>query len=258
MLFRTLDATGVSLTTIDQKIAVLFNDNFGLGGDWPWGNLILCIIALVLSVILCGIVGLEREKRGRSAGLRTHLLVGVGSAIIMIISIYGFPAGYSRDVARLAAQVVTGVGFLGAGAIIHNNGGIKGLTTASTIWLVMAIGLACGSMNFVLAIAATLVVMIILVIFRKTERIVTRSNPQIVLLTKSDVPAMTYVLAVAKDHNCTVGDVSTQIVKDGDSSCIELVFKLNSEEKGELPINQIVKELQEKTNAVSIQVLNHH
>ena len=88
MLFRTLETTGVSLTTIDQKIATLFNDNFGLGGDWPWGNLILCIIALVLSVILCGIVGLEREKRGRSAGLRTHLLVGVGSAIIMIISIY--------------------------------------------------------------------------------------------------------------------------------------------------------------------------
>ena len=258
MLLRTLDSTGVGLTTIDQKIAEIFNNNFGLGGDWPWGNLILCFIAIILSVILCGMVGLEREKRGRSAGLRTHLLVGVGSAIIMIISIYGFPAGYSRDVARLAAQVVTGVGFLGAGAIIHNNGGIKGLTTASTIWLVMAIGLACGSMNFVLAIGATIVVMIILVIFRKTERIVTRSNPQFVLLAKSDVPAMTYVLAVAKEHNLTVGDVNTQIVKDGDSSCIELVFKLSSEEKGELPINEIVKELQERTNAVSIQVLNHH
>ena len=258
MLLRTLDSTGVGLTTIDQKIAEIFNNNFGLGGDWPWGNLILCFIAIILSVILCGMVGLEREKRGRSAGLRTHLLVGVGSAIIMIISIYGFPAGYSRDVARLAAQVVTGVGFLGAGAIIHNNGGIKGLTTASTIWLVMAIGLACGSMNFVLAIGATIVVMIILVIFRKTERIVTRSNPQFVLLAKSDVPAMTYVLAVAKEHNLTVGDVNTQIVKDGDSSCIELVFKLSSEEKGELPINQIVQELQERTNAVSIQVLNHH
>lgn len=262
MLLRTLaessQTNGVSLTTIDQKIAAFFNSNFGLGGDWPWGNLILCFIALILAVFLCGMVGLEREKRGRSAGLRTHLLVGVGSTIIMIISIYGFPAGYSRDVARLAAQVVTGVGFLGAGAIIHNNGGIKGLTTASTIWLVMAIGLACGSMNFVLAIGSTIVVMIILVIFRRTERLVTRSNPQFVLIAKSDVPAMTHVLAVAKERNLTVGDVNTQIVKDGDTTCIELVFKLSSEAKGELPIDEITKELQERTNAVSIQVLNHH
>ena len=154
-----------SAITFDQKIAEIFNTNFGMGGEWPWGNLILCAIAIVLSVILCGVIGLEREKRGRSAGLRTHLLVGVGSTVVMIISIYGFPAmftgaegGMTRDVARLAAQVVAGVGFLGAGAIIHNNGGIKGLTTASTIWLVMAIGLACGSMNFLLAIDSTLAV----------------------------------------------------------------------------------------------------
>ena len=159
------------VTTIDQKIAEWFNSNFGLGGEWPWGNLILCIISLVLCVALCGIIGYEREKRGRSAGLRTHLLVGVGSCMIMIVSIYGFSAIFgTRDPARLAAQVVAGVGFLGAGAIIHNNGGIKGLTTASTIWLVMAIGLCCGSMKFILAICGTVVVMLVLISFRSLER----------------------------------------------------------------------------------------
>ena len=129
------------VTTLDQKIVELMN-NWQVNG-WPVGNLILCVIALVLSLVLCGAVGVEREWRGRSAGLRTHLLVGVGSCIIMIISIYGFPAifGDHRDVARLAAQIITGVGFLGAGAIIHRNSGIKGLTTAGTIWIVMAIGL---------------------------------------------------------------------------------------------------------------------
>lgn len=256
--------TTSTVTTIDQKVAELFNNNFGLGGDWPWGNAILCGIAIILSIFLCGMVGLEREKRGRSAGLRTHLLVGVGSCIIMILSIYGFPAIFSgdgvmtRDVARLAAQVVTGVGFLGAGAIIHGNGGIKGLTTASTIWLVMAIGLACGSMNFFIAVGATAAVMIILISFRKAERLVTRNNPQFIMLAPSDVPVMTEILAVAKTHKCSVADVTTSIVKDGEKSCIEVIFKLSTEEKGEVPSDAIIDELEKRTNAISIQVLNHH
>ena len=94
------------ITTLDQKLAELLN-NWQVNG-WPVGNLILVLIALVLSVILCGAIGIEREWRGRNAGLRTHLLVGVGSCIIMIISIYGFPAmfGEHRDVARLAAHLI--------------------------------------------------------------------------------------------------------------------------------------------------------
>lgn len=102
------------MTTIDQIIAEKLGSWYI--GEWPIGNFFLCAIALILSLLLCGAVGLEREWRGRSAGLRTHLLVGVGSCMIMIISIYGFPQVYAgRDVARLAAQVITGVGFLGAG-----------------------------------------------------------------------------------------------------------------------------------------------
>src|SRR5574344_1906121 len=116
------------IVTIDQFIAEWFN-NLKFSNGVSWGNLILCAIAIFICVVLCGLVGLEREKRGRSAGLRTHLLVGVGSCIIMIISIYGCPvpvgtgtgSTYNRDFARLAAQVVSGVGFLGAGAVIHNN-----------------------------------------------------------------------------------------------------------------------------------------
>ena len=77
------------MTTLDQVIAEKLGNWYI--GEWPIGNSILCIIALVLAVILCGAVGLERERRGRTAGLRTHLLVGIGSCILMIISIYGFP-----------------------------------------------------------------------------------------------------------------------------------------------------------------------
>ena len=258
------------MITIDQKIAEFFNNNFGLGGEWPWGNLLLCVIAIFLCVVLCGAVGFEREKRGRSAGLRTHLLVGVGSCMIMIVSIYGFPytmtyttnvAGViqsTRDAARLAAQVIAGVGFLGAGAIIHNNGGIKGLTTASTIWLVMAIGLCCGSMNFILAIGGTFVVMVVLISFRRIERIITKQNPLLIMLVPSDIPVMTILLSVAKDNGCSVADVTSQIVKDGGGSKIEVTFKLSPETAKEIDIDKVVEDLSDKTKAVSIQVFNHH
>lgn len=246
------------MTTLDQKIAEIFNSNFNLGGDWPWGNLVLCAIALFLCVVLCGLIGLEREKRGRSAGLRTHLLVGLGSCIIMIISIYGFPAGLSRDVARLAAQVITGVGFLGAGCVIHFQGGIKGLTTAGTIWLVMAVGLACGSMNFILALAATLIVMVVLVVFRKLETTVTKGAPQFIILADENVPVMTKILAYAKEHDYLVSEVSSRIVKDGNLSYIETTFKLSNTNKEEIDVDIIKNDLEKATKAINVQTLNHH
>lgn len=252
--------------TIDQTIAEWFNSlkaTVTMNGEsfvFYWGNLILCTIAIILCLLLCGIVGLEREKRGRSAGLRTHLLVGLGSCMIMIISIYGLPflTGTNRDVARLAAQVVAGVGFLGAGAIIHYNGGIKGLTTASTIWLVMSIGLACGSMNFILAILGTVVVMIVLIIFRKMETMVTKDNPLLILLAPSDVPVLSELLDTAKAFQYSVNDLSSQIINDGNRSHIELTFKISSESKEEINVASFVKALEERTKAVNIQVLNHH
>ena len=178
--------------TFDQKLVEKLNE--WQPGGWPVGNLIACIIALILCVILVGIVGIEREKRGRSAGLRTHLLVGVGSTIIMIISIYGFPAVFEghRDVARLAAQVITGVGFLGAGAIMHRDSGVKGLTTAGTIWVSMAIGIACGSFNFILAIAGTLLIFLVLTGFRKVEIKLNAKNPTIILVSNKE-PVMIYL-----------------------------------------------------------------
>ena len=250
----------MGFTTIDQQITEFFNNNFNLPNQsWAWGNIILCLLAILLSLVLCGVVGLEREKRGRSAGLRTHLLVGMGSCILMIISIYGFPkTTFTRDVARLAAGVITGVGFLGAGAIIHSQGGIKGLTTASTIWLVMAIGMACGSMNFLLAIGGTIVVMIVLTLFRKFERQVTRSNPLVVVLGDANSPLMTSILTIAKDMHLSVSDVNSQMMKDGNDSCIELTFKIASEDGKEVDVTSFIKALEAKGGTRSIQVLNHH
>ena len=244
------------MITIDQKIVQIIQDALNKS-DWPWGNLILSVLAVLLTVLLTGVVGFEREKRGRSAGLRTHLLVGVGSCAIMIISIYGFPQAFGehRDVARLAAGVLTGVGFLGAGAIIHDHGSIKGLTTAGTIWLVMAIGLACGSFNFVLAILVTAVVMLVLTAFRRIERKVGKNSPIFLLTSKTDVPALSIVLQYAKENNLIVSDVVTELVDD---KVVQIIFKLTSSRNAEIDVTKIEEDIKKLTQAVTVQNLNRH
>lgn len=246
------------VTTIDQKIAELLN-NWQIN-DWPIGNLCLVLIAILLSVLLCGTIGIEREWRGRSAGLRTHLLVGVGSCVIMIISIYGFPALFSdhRDVARLAAQIVTGVGFLGAGAIIHKNSGIKGLTTAGTIWIVMAIGLACGSFNFFIAILATIVIIFVLTVFRKVEVRINKRNPLIMLLAPAGEPVLEKILSVSSKFNGDVHNVSTEYADALENKTIEYSFQVSFQEPATPEmLNQYISLLEKETNAVSVRLLTH-
>ena len=243
------------MITIDQKIAEYLN-NWNIDG-WPVGNLILCVIALVLSVLLCGLVGLEREKRGRNAGLRTHLLVGVGSCIIMIISIYGFPEVFhNRDVARLAAQIVTGVGFLGAGAIMHLRSGVKGLTTAATIWIVMAIGVACGSFNFVLAIIGTLIIMLVLIFFKKVETNINKKNPFILLTVKPGTPVLERVLNISETFGYSIHSLSSEIIDDGGSKVVQLRF-LVSYEGAEEKLSEYMETIRTETDAVSIRLLGH-
>ena len=119
----------------------------------------------MLAAVLGGAIGLERELREREAGLRTHLLVSVGAALFTLVSAYGFSdfrygleTGITLDPTRIAAQIVTGIGFLGAGAIIRQGLSVRGLTTAATLWAVAAIGLATGAGYYSAAVIATAVV----------------------------------------------------------------------------------------------------
>jgi putative Mg2+ transporter-C (MgtC) family protein len=124
------------------------------------------VLRLVAAAVLGSLVGIERERLLWAAGLRTHMLVCVGSCLIMIVSAFGFAGELGPhvilDPSRIAAQVVTGVGFLGAGSIILRNEVVKGLTTAASLWTVAAVGLAVGCGLYVAAVAATVIVLIIL------------------------------------------------------------------------------------------------
>lgn len=120
--------------------------------------------ALLLSLFLGGLMGIEREIHHKFAGFRTHILVSVGSTLYTLISLYGFNSP-NTDPSRVAAQIVTGIGFLGAGAIIHKNASIQGLTTAATLWISASIGLAVGVGMWKEAIITTLLSLIVLIIF---------------------------------------------------------------------------------------------
>ena len=145
----------------------------------------------ILSAIALGfILGFEREITNKYAGLRTHILVCLGACVFTIISIYGFPMFSGdipdyhpngiRDTARVAAQVVTGIGFIGAGTVLRNGPTVFGLTTAATLWMAASIGLACGSGMYGVATIATLASVCVLTLIRVFERkVLNRSSKNI-------------------------------------------------------------------------------
>lgn len=142
------------------------------------------ILRLLLAAVLGGFIGLEREIHGRPAGFRTHLLVSLGSCVFTVTSIwfytiYGAAGGdgaVSVDPSRVAAQVVTGIGFLGAGAIIREKASIRGLTTAACLWVAAAIGVACGIGLFALSAVVTATAIGSLLVLKKVEGVLTRDT----------------------------------------------------------------------------------
>ena len=117
-------------------------------------------LRLLLATALGGVIGFQREKSGKEAGLRTNMLICLGSALFTVLSIYAFSGS---DPARIAAGVATGIGFIGAGVILHQSGGIvHGLTSAATIWAVAGIGIAAGAGLYIIAPSATVLVLVIL------------------------------------------------------------------------------------------------
>ena len=129
-------------------------------------DIFLVATRLILAAILGAVIGIEREIKNRAAGFRTHIIVSVGACLIMLIGIDGigkFSSDTARDTARIAGQVISGIGFLGAGTILQKKNGVSGLTTAATLWLSGAIGLAVGIGYYEGAIIATVICLITLV-----------------------------------------------------------------------------------------------
>lgn len=158
------------------------------------------LLRIALAGALGGLIGMERQLRAKEAGLRTHILVGIGSAMFMIVSKYGFndllsEAHIELDPSRVAAQVVSGMGFLGAGTIIIQKQIVKGLTTAAGLWVTAAIGLVIGSGMYEIGIYGTLLSLIVLETFRRiSSKIIGRNLTLLFQLKPKSVPLVLIAL----------------------------------------------------------------
>jgi putative Mg2+ transporter-C (MgtC) family protein len=163
----------------------------------PWHiDTVHLTFRLLMAVVFGGLIGFERELSNSAAGLRTHILVCVGSTLVMLISIYGFSDFVNEpnvriDPSRLAAQVITGVGFLGAGTILTTGNVIKGLTTAASVWVVASIGLAIGAgFYYPAAIAFVLVILSLWVLNKAEKRFINVKKQHIMKLEIVDHPGL--------------------------------------------------------------------
>ncbi len=188
--------------------------------NWQWE--IEMLLRLVLAVLLSGIIGMEREALNKSAGFRTHILVGIGACLMMIISLsmpfirmpgdFG-ATGSNSDPARIAAQVVSGIGFLGAGAIMSSSGKVRGLTTAASLWAVAGIGLCVGAGLYVTAIGASVLTFATLSLFARVENRIQKNRIIRMEIYMVDEPcAVGKVFEVFNDLDIQVKD--TALVED--------------------------------------------
>ncbi|CNK63270.1 MgtC/SapB family protein [Yersinia aldovae] len=181
------------------------------------------LLRIALAGALGGLIGIERQLRAKEAGLRTHILVGIGSAMFMIVSKYGFEdllilEHVSFDPSRVAAQVVSGMGFLGAGTIMIQKQMVKGLTTAAGMWVTAAIGLVIGSGLYEIGIYGTLMTLIVLEIFRQlSNRLLGQHYYIYIKLLPESVPQV--LVALQKLRLRPINLSVTQKRDEGDSDC---------------------------------------
>ncbi|WP_337013255.1 MgtC/SapB family protein [Pantoea sp. AS142] len=191
------------------------------------------LIRIALAGILGGLIGMERQMRAKEAGLRTHILVGIGSAMFMLVSKYGFAdmlnsEHVALDPSRVAAQVVSGMGFLGAGTIMIQKQVVKGLTTAAGLWVTAAIGLVIGSGMYEIGIYGTVLALVVLEVFRRLSHfLIGKHHTLLVFLKPKSVPL---VLLVMQREGIRYGNV-TVINRDEESGLCELSVQVTLSRK---------------------------
>lgn len=194
------------------------------------------IIRLMASAFVGGIIGMERESSNRPAGFRTHILVTIGSALMMMVSATAFdPIGQGNDPMRLAAQVVSGVGFLGAGTIMRDGVNVKGLTTAASIWVCAGIGLAFGAGLYIQGAAGGIIVIATLTLLNRLDAsskkkiILEKLSAQRDRLYKTDIEKFT----ITRDLSQGLIEDIEEILLDYDASIYETTIKKTSPMNGD-------------------------
>ena len=205
--------------------------------DIPWDF----ILRIFIAGLLGGLIGFEREFRAKEAGVRTHFIVALGSALFMIISQYAFTGQF--DHARVAAQVVSGIGFIGAGVIIFQKNVVRGITTAAGLWVAAAIGLACGAGMYALATAAMLMTIICL----ETMHFVTRNYGERILSVAIAPVDNEEILRIMETLKSAGLEVDSFTVSDG-----KAVLQIRSKQKDYL---SVVKDILSLTKGYKVEII---
>ena len=175
----------------------------------------MLLIRLLAAGLMSGLIGLERTNRAKEAGIRTHFVVALGSALFMIISQFAFE-GQHYDASRVAAQVVSGIGFIGGGVIIFQKNAIRGVTTAAGLWVAAAIGLACGAGMYIVAGATTLLTIVCLETMHYITRNLSEKRVHLTLVADTPIEPLTLTRALEqlriRPENVSVSDGKASLV----------------------------------------------
>lgn len=215
------------------------------------------IFKLTLACILGGLIGLERESLNRPAGLRTYTLVCVGSALAMIVSLdmyFQYYQTVNADPGRIAAQVISGIGFLGAGTIMREGASVRGLTTAAGLWAVACIGLAVGAGLYIPAVATTLIILFVLIYFIRFEQKFTgmREYKGLLLIVEDKPGQIGIIGSLLGDLGISIKNIHLARLEDENDLEIELLLQLPSG----IVIEQVIQELTHVAGLKNIDRLN--
>lgn len=214
------------------------------------------LLRIVVAAVCGFAIGYERKNRGKGAGIRTHMIVGIASALMMIVSKYGFadmmdyPGSRGADGSRIAAQVISGVGFLGAGMIYVQRQAVKGLTTAAGIWATSGVGLAIGAGMYFIGIASSVFIIVMQVILHRNYKILQMPNEEQLSVTLKDTPeSMDYFESILNEFDIKIMDA--EFKKDNDGF---VKIEVTANVPHELDVLKFMKETQKNENIRSVRI----
>lgn len=207
-----------------------------------YGVVLFVALTCLVSGLLASVIGLERELKGQSAGLRTHVLVSFACSLLMSISVFAIRkltkdtefSNLAYDASRIAAGILGGIGFMGAGTIVKTGLNIRGLTTAGTIWFSAALGMACGSGFILEAIIVTLICMVFLIGLSYVEKMLEKRCPRVVFFTTLKIDVFTFLKEEASNYGLVVKNIrSSYNILENDCKEIEysITFAYQSSKK---------------------------
>lgn len=224
--------------------------------DFHFDTSILELMIRLLCAFIAGfVIGFERERNGHPAGLKTHILVSVGACLIMIISTEAFADG---DPARLAAQVVSGIGFIGAGAIMRDNsGGIRGITTAATLWIVACIGLGFGSGMFYYTLVALIIVTTTLIFIKKIENKISRKNCIITFTCDNNQIISKVIINIFSENEIEIKDFTINPMStDSNKNNSKIMIKVSLHPNITSKLSKAIAKISEELNVQNLHIKN--